>query len=145
VKPTARTASPSCAADSSSSSQSCGQSPQSVSQELHVSSPLHSQSPQYSSIGGGVSQSDGQRECSFFSHIPFPQIGSDGFPASAIFAIAQTKHAVNNNKTKKFLFDIIIFSFRYVDLSSCALLIRTAQFALKRKTLIINHRLLKTI
>jgi hypothetical protein len=112
-------------------------------------------------IGGGVSQSDGQRECSFFSHIPFPQIGSDGFPASAIFAIAQTKHAVNNNKTKKFLFgfpasaifaiaqtkhavnnnktkkflfDIIIFSFRYVDLSSFALLIRTVQFAHKRKT-----------
>jgi hypothetical protein len=106
---------------------------QSSSQELHVSSPLHSPSPQYSSIGGGVSQSDGQLfEFSFFSHISFPQIGFDGFPASAIFAIAQTKHAVNNNKTKKFLFDIIIFSFRYVDLSSCALLIRTAQFALKR-------------
>jgi hypothetical protein len=73
---------------------------------------------QFSSVVNGGPQSDGQlHEFSLFClHIPSPQ---NGLPASAIFAIAQTKHAVNKNKTKKFLFDTIIFSFRYVDLSSC--------------------------
>jgi hypothetical protein len=73
---------------------------------------------QFSSLVDGDPQSDGQlHEFSLFClHIPSPQ---NGLPASAIFAIAQTKHAVNNKKTKKFLFDTIIFSFRCVDLNSC--------------------------
>jgi hypothetical protein len=142
MKPTARTASPSCAAGCSAlswSSETGGQTSQSASQELHVSSPLHSLSPQneyishtttqssssqsispsqslsvpslqISSSNGGVPQSHGQLlEFSLFClHIPSPQ---NGLPASAIFAIAQTKHAVDNNKTNKFLFDTIIFSF----------------------------------
>jgi hypothetical protein len=72
---------------------------------------------QFSSIAGGAPQSSGHsHEFSLFClHIQSPQ---NGLPASAIFAIAQTKHAVKNNKTKKFLFDTIIFSFRYVDLNS---------------------------
>jgi hypothetical protein len=73
---------------------------------------------QFSSIAGGAPQSSGHsHEFSlFYLHIPSPHFH---LPASAIFVIAKTKHAVDKNKTKKFFFDITILSFRYVDLNSC--------------------------
>jgi hypothetical protein len=65
---------------------------------------------QFVSVGGGVSQSDGQlHEFSLMLHLPSPQYG---LAALAVFAVIQTKHAVNNNKRKKFFFGITIVSFR---------------------------------